>query len=122
MKSDGTLTRWGSRVAFIRNGNVCAPSTRYRPCRGASNGGDPSHDQRGMEIDLIKSEHREITPIEIKAARTFHSDFLRALETYEKLDDRIHPGVLIYAGETRQTYKGHELLPFTLTHEWFADA
>lgn len=69
-------------------------------------------DQSGMEIDLIKSDHRELTPMEIKAARTFDPSFLKSLRSFQALDDRIKPGALIYAGDQEQTYKDVELINF----------
>ncbi len=76
-------------------------------------------DQRGFEIDLIKSEHRELTPIEIKAARTFNPEFIKRLKTFEALDPRIKPGAVVYAWEAEQQFQGCRLLPFTQTESLF---
>lgn len=69
-------------------------------------------DQSGMEVDLIQSDHRELTPIEIKAARTFDPSFIKALRSFERLDDRIKPGALIYSGQQEQEYKKVKLINF----------
>lgn len=76
-------------------------------------------DQRGFEIDLVKSDHRELTPIEIKAARTFHTDFFKRIKTFEALSPRIKPGVVIYAGDAEQQFQGCRLLPFARTATLF---
>lgn len=70
-------------------------------------------DQRGFEIDLLYSRHRNLIPMEIKAARSFNRDFLKNLRHFSTWSDRIQPGALIYAGEARQKVGEIELLPFT---------
>ena len=76
-------------------------------------------DQSGFEVDLVKSEHRQLTPIEIKAARTFSPDFISALKKFSALSDRVTDGAVIYAGDQEQKYKGCRLLRFTNTGSLF---
>lgn len=78
-----------------------------------------ARDQRGFEIDLIKSDHRRLTPIEIKAARTFHPDFIANLDKFRTFSETIEPGAVIYAGEASQGYKGHRLLNVSETASLF---
>ncbi len=67
-------------------------------------------DQRGFEIDLIHSRHRRLHPIEIKAARSYHSGFKRGIAAFRKLDKRVEPGAIVYAGEQSQKVAGTSLL------------
>ncbi len=59
-------------------------------------------DQKGFEIDLIHSRHRQLCPIEIKAARSYHSDFLKPIRTFCALDPKVQSGALVYAGNQSQ--------------------
>jgi hypothetical protein len=61
----------------------------------------------------------ELTPIEIKASRTFNPEFIKRLKTFEALDPRIKPGAVVYAGEAEQQFQGCRLLPFTQTESLF---
>jgi uncharacterized protein len=67
-------------------------------------------DQRGMEIDLILSRQRHLFPVEIKAARSYHSDFTRNLSKFSRLDPRIEAGAVVYAGKEEQKVSGVQLL------------
>lgn len=56
-----------------------------------------------QEVDLLIKEGNEFIPVEIKASKTFHSDFLKGLIYFKKLSaDRCRPGYLIYAGHQEQ--------------------
>jgi predicted AAA+ superfamily ATPase len=60
-------------------------------------------DVQGHEVDLIFKSANELVPIEIKASKTFHSEFLKNLDFFQKLvGDRCSRGFLIYAGEQEQ--------------------
>lgn len=67
-------------------------------------------DQKGFEIDLIQSRHRKLYPLEIKAARTYHSDFLKPIRTFQGFGPRIQPGALVYAGNQSQKVGDQRLL------------
>jgi predicted AAA+ superfamily ATPase len=78
-------------------------------------------DQSGFEIDLLLSRHRRLYPFEIKAARSYHSDYFRNLEKFASWNDRIEPGTVIYAGNQSQTIHGRKLLPFGETAQPFTE-
>lgn len=56
-------------------------------------------DSQGFEIDLIWSNGRKLTPIEIKASRTYNSDFTKNINRFSKLSNHIQQGAVIYSGE-----------------------
>ena len=60
-------------------------------------------DSNGLEIDLLQAVGRQLHPFEIKAARTYNRDFAAGIRKFSRLNDRIAPGCVIYAGETEQT-------------------
>lgn len=60
-------------------------------------------DSQGFEIDLIWSNGRQLTPIEIKSSRTYNSDFAKNMNRFSKLSDDIQPGVVVYSGEIRSS-------------------
>ncbi|MBF5060276.1 ATP-binding protein [Candidatus Neptunochlamydia vexilliferae] len=60
-------------------------------------------DAHGNEVDIIFQSGRELIPIEVKASRTFHEDFLKNLKFFKELaPDRVSKGFLVYAGEQEQ--------------------
>jgi predicted AAA+ superfamily ATPase len=60
-------------------------------------------DAHGHEVDLIFQSGHELVPIEIKAAKTFHSEFLKNLFFFQTLvGDRCPKGFVIYAGNQEQ--------------------
>lgn len=70
-------------------------------------------DAHGHEVDLIFQSGRELIPIEIKAAQTFHSDFFNNLRFFETLaGERFKKGFLIYAGSQEQRVERFEILNF----------
>ena len=69
-------------------------------------------DQRGFEIDLIKSEHRKITPIEIKSAMTFSPKFINNLKKFTSLNEKISNGILIYSGNQYESYEQVKITNF----------
>ena len=60
-------------------------------------------DQRGFEIDMLLAADRKLYPYEIKAARTWSSDFAGNLKKFAKLDDKIAKGAVIYAGDLKRS-------------------
>ncbi len=69
-------------------------------------------DAHGHEIDFVFQSAQELIPIEVKAAQTFHKDFLNNLKFFHDLVGKRSPkGFLIYAGPQEQT-----LGPFALLH------
>lgn len=60
-------------------------------------------DVQKNEVDLIFKEGHELTPIEIKSSKTYHSEFLKGLHFFQNLvGERAPKGYLIYAGEEEQ--------------------
>lgn len=55
-------------------------------------------DQRGFEIDLLLDDNRHLLPCEIKAGRTYSSDYASKLKKFAERSEKILPGVVIYAG------------------------
>lgn len=72
-------------------------------------------DSNGMEIDLLQSAGRKLYPFEIKAARTYSSEFAKNIKTFRKLNDKTADGGVIYSGEQEQKVEDIELLNFTAT-------
>ncbi len=72
-------------------------------------------DSHGMEIDLLQSSGRKLYPFEIKAARTYSSEFAKNIKTFRKLNDKTAGGCVIYSGEQEQKVEDIELLNFTAT-------
>jgi predicted AAA+ superfamily ATPase len=59
-------------------------------------------DSHGNEVDLLIRERGHITPVEIKSASTFSTDFLKGLVRFQALGlQRVSPGVVLYSGEQR---------------------
>ena len=61
---------------------------------------------KGFEIDLIVKQGRNLVPIEIKSAMTFHSDFIQALRVFCEREPAAHFPALIYSGETFPQIQG----------------
>ena len=76
-------------------------------------------DAGGFEIDLALSRQRQLFPVEIKAARTYRTEFFKNLDKAASWSDSIQPGAVIYAGEEAQKIQGHSLIPFAKMASWF---
>ena len=72
-------------------------------------------DSNGMEIDLLQSSGRKLYPFEIKAARTYSSEFAKSIKIFRKLNDKTADGCVIYSGEQQQKVEDVDLLNFTTT-------
>ena len=72
-------------------------------------------DSHGMEIDLLQASARKLYPFEIKAARTYSSEFAKNIEKFRLLNDKTADGCVIYSGEQEQKVKEVELLNFVST-------
>ncbi len=60
-------------------------------------------DSHGNEVDLLFKVGNDLIPIEIKASKTFNSDFLKGLKSFKSLAEQRCPyGFLIYSGEQEQ--------------------
>lgn len=71
-------------------------------------------DNHENEVDLIYKSGNSLVPAEVKAASTFHKDFLKGLRYIKKiLPHRIKKGYVIYTGTREQEAgEGFELINF----------
>lgn len=68
-------------------------------------------DSHGNEIDLLVREKGNVTPVEIKSAATFSTDFVKRLEWFQTLDvKRVLPGAVLYGGEQPFNVRGARIL------------
>ena len=72
-------------------------------------------DTRGLEIDLLLNDNRQLLPIEIKAARTWNKDFISNIEKFRKVVPDVLPGAVIYAGDLTPTVKDVKFVNFSET-------
>lgn len=85
---------------------------KYRANRGL----DPRltffRDVGGHEVDFVFQAGHQLIPIEVKAARTFHPDFLKSLRFFQGLvgEERCPRGYLIYTGSQEQAIGPFQLL------------
>ena len=70
-------------------------------------------DSNGMEIDLLQSSGRKLYPFEIKAARTYSSEFAQNIRKFRKLNGKTADGCVIYSGKPEQKVEDIELVNFT---------
>jgi len=65
-------------------------------------------DNKGMEIDCIIDKGDKLVPIEIKAGRTFTSDYFKNIKYYKGISDNLSDDpIVVYGGEkSRQTSDG----------------
>ena len=70
-------------------------------------------DSHGMEIDLLQSSGRKLYPFEIKAARTYSSEFAQNIRKFRKLNGKTADGCVIYSGKPEQKVEDIELVNFT---------
>lgn len=71
-------------------------------------------DNNNNEVDLIFKTGQRLIPIEIKAAKTFHPEFLKGLAYFKKVvsEERCPQGVLIYSGEQEQRIQDINIFNF----------
>jgi len=68
-------------------------------------------DSHGNEIDLLVREKGKLTPVEIKSAATFSTDFVKRIEWFQSLGlNRVLPGVVLYNGERPFNVRGGRIL------------
>ena len=72
-------------------------------------------DSKGMEIDLLLNENRELLPMEIKAARSYNPDFSEAITKFRSLVPNAKPGAVIYSGDLMPTILDTRFVNFTAT-------
>jgi len=77
-------------------------------------------DSHGNEIDLIIREKGVLTPVEIKSAATFSTDFVKKLEWFQTLGiKRVTSGAVLYNGEQPFNVRGVRVLnPLQVEDVW----
>lgn len=79
-------------------------------------------DSHKNEIDAIIKQGHELIPVEIKAAKTFHTDFLKGLRLLKKLaPTRVPKGYVIYSGTQQQKIEDFELLNYRNAEDVFEE-
>ncbi len=74
-------------------------------------------DTKGNEVDLIIRQHRQLIPVEIKAAMTFSSEMAREIKHFcGRFNDAL-PGAVIYAGQMETSSETTRILNFINTSE-----
>lgn len=80
-------------------------------------GRDPNlyfwRDTNGNEIDLLWDRQRDLVPMEIKSAMTWHKDFPKAIRRFQKHIPVSERGYVIYAGELEPSGKGYAARHFS---------
>ncbi|MFC1477840.1 ATP-binding protein [Candidatus Margulisiibacteriota bacterium] len=70
-------------------------------------------DKLKNEIDVIIKSGREIIPLEIKSASTFHMDFLKGIEYISKIiPDKIKSSYIVYTGNIEQVVHNTSLINY----------
>lgn len=74
-------------------------------------------DTKGNEIDLIIRQHRQLKPVEIKAAMTFSPDMTKELKHFCNRFAQALPGAVVYAGQMETQSEATHVLNFSNTAE-----
>lgn len=70
-------------------------------------------DKHGNEVDALLTVAREMISIEIKSSETYHSEFVKSLDYFQKLyPDRIRKSILVYSGQQEQKSKKINIINF----------
>lgn len=71
-------------------------------------------DSRGNEIDLLIQKGRELETIEIKAAQTWHNDFLKGINYFNGVVKGYHTSsTVVYGGAEERNASNYRLLPYS---------
>lgn len=67
----------------------------------------------GIEVDLVKQEGRNLTPIEIKFSSTFFPEWVKGISKFkEEYSDESSNGIVIYSGKDSFSFKSIEVKNF----------
>jgi predicted AAA+ superfamily ATPase len=91
---------------------VVAEALKARLNKGEEPGLYFFRDNNGLEADLVIENAAGLTPVEIKASRTFSADFCKAFPHLQKIDKAFGPGLVIYAGDQETEFKGAHVRNF----------
>jgi predicted AAA+ superfamily ATPase len=72
-------------------------------------------DAHGLEVDLLLAQGQRLTPIEIKATRTFAPEFGNNLQSFLRLVDNADNATLLYAGTLKTRLANVAFLNFAET-------
>lgn len=67
-------------------------------------------DAKGHEVDALFQRGKDLIPIAIKAGQTFQPDFLKNINYFKTLTNKVIKEYLIYSGDTLPQYKGTHVL------------
>lgn len=70
-------------------------------------------DNRGDEVDLLFRRNRQLIPIEIKAAMTFNTEFVKGITRFRKIASTAQKGYVVYAGNLTPDLPHARVLRFT---------
>ena len=76
-------------------------------------------DAKGNEVDLILRQHRQLRPVEIKAAMTFSPEMTKGITHFRKKRSDSVPGAVVYAGDIETKSEVTHILNFFNTSELF---
>ncbi len=76
-------------------------------------------DNNRNEIDMIYKKSKKLIPIEIKYAKTIHSDFFKSLKKFNKITAKASRGYLIYSGNRFFKTENIEIKHFSKCYEIF---
>ena len=76
-------------------------------------------DNRGDEVDLLFRRNRQLIPIEIKAAMTFNTEFVKGITRFRKIASTAQKGYVVYAGNLTPDLPHARVLRFTEVEEIF---
>ena len=77
-------------------------------------------DNNGHEVDLLYSKGRTLFPIEIKAAMTWNSNFLKGIDHFKRtIPAASESGAVIYSGEMEPQFENTTVINFKRTGELF---
>jgi len=80
-------------------------------------------DNHQNEVDLIFKTGNTLIPIEIKAAQTFHKDFLKGLYYFKQIaPDRVTRGYVVYFGEQEFEIDNFKVINFKNVNSIFEEA
>ena len=69
-------------------------------------------DSNGNEVDILYKQANRFTPVEIKAASTYTSDFLKGIVKLRKQAPAMSDGYIIYTGTQEAKVEGIQLLHY----------
>lgn len=79
---------------------------------GRNSGAYYFRSQSGLEVDLIISRGRELTPVEIKSGTAFDASFSKNIKLFRKLSDDITGGYVVYGGDRNIKIEDIEFVGF----------